>query len=44
MAYTVKDADGNAIAGDSILDDMMRQEADRVGGWIEDDNGHKVYP
>lgn len=42
-AYTVHDSSGEVIAGDSVLDDLMRQAADAAGGWIEDENGSVVH-
>lgn len=43
-SFTVFDAAGVAVAGDVIVDDLMRREADQVGGWIEDAAGVRVYP
>ena len=43
MAFRVMNAFGVLIAGDSVVDDVMRAEADRVGGWVEADDGTHVY-
>lgn len=43
MAYTVKNADGDEIAGDPKLDDILRASALLVNGWIEDESGAVVY-
>lgn len=43
VAFRVMNAVGVLIAGDSVVDDVMRAEADRVGGWIEADDGTHVY-
>ncbi len=43
MQYTVKDAQGNDVAGDDKLDAEMTAEADRVKGTIVNQNGDVVY-
>lgn len=42
--YTVRDAAGNIIAGDSVLDDALRDVADWKDGTITDEHGNTVYP
>ncbi|QZD98591.1 hypothetical protein SEA_JEMERALD_3 [Microbacterium phage Jemerald] len=45
MTYTVHNAQGLAVAGDSLLTDNMRDYVDDNGGHITDDNtGDVVYP
>lgn len=44
MQYTILDGEGKPVAGDSVVDDMMKAEADRVGGKIVDEDGKTVYP
>lgn len=45
MTYSVIDQDGNVVAGDDVLDDVLRKAADRYpGGSIRDDStGKTVY-
>ncbi|UAJ16139.1 hypothetical protein SEA_RIKSENGUPTA_48 [Microbacterium phage RikSengupta] len=45
MGYTVKDPQGNPVAGDGVVDQEMRDFADSIGGTIVDqDTGVVVYP
>jgi len=41
--YRVYSATGDLIAGDPVLDDLMKKSADDAGGWIEDSTGSVVH-
>lgn len=43
MGYRVLKADGSLAGGDGVLDDGVRDWADEVAGWVEDDQGEVVY-
>lgn len=41
--YVLFNALGEAMAGDPVMDQLMKDEAKRINGWIEDDRGRVVY-
>ena len=44
MAYTVRDAAGVVVAGDDVLDDVMKAAALLIGGSVVDEaTGDTVY-
>lgn len=43
MGYRVFNAEGEHIAGDGVLDDVVKAAALLVDGWVEDDAGEVVY-
>lgn len=44
MAYTVRNAEGEVVAGDAELDDVLKAAAMLVGGSvIDEDTGRSVY-
>ncbi|QDP45550.1 hypothetical protein SEA_FUZZBUSTER_66 [Microbacterium phage FuzzBuster] len=43
MGYRVLDAEGELIAGDDTLDDVLKASALLINGWIVDEAGEVVY-
>lgn len=43
MGYRVFNAEGEHIAGDAVLDEVVKAAALLVDGWVEDDAGEVVY-
>ena len=43
MGYEVRSRSGRVVAGDPELDDVLRDTADNIGGYITDDSGNVVY-
>jgi hypothetical protein len=41
--YTVHGSDDAVMAGDPALDDVLKAEADRLGGYITDEADEIVY-
>lgn len=43
MEYKVFNAEGRHVAGDAVLDEVVKAAAMLVDGWVEDDEGTIVY-
>ena len=43
MGYKVFNAAGEHVAGDAVLDEVVKAAAMLVDGWVEDDAGEVVY-
>lgn len=43
MEYKIFNADGKHIAGDAVLDEVVKAGALIVDGWVEDQDGNIVY-
>ena len=43
MEYRIFNADGKHIAGDAVLDEVVKAGALIVDGWVEDQDGNTVY-
>lgn len=42
--FTIHDGSGEVVAGSDVLDQAVRDEADRLGGRVTDADGSTVYP
>lgn len=43
MGYKVFNAAGEHVAGDAVLDEVVKAAAMLVDGWVEDDKGNVVH-
>lgn len=43
MEYRVFNAEGRHVAGDAVLDEVVKAAAMLVDGWVEDDKGNVVH-
>lgn len=43
MGYKIFNASGEHVAGDAVLDEVVKAAALLVDGWVEDEEGTIVY-
>ena len=43
MEYRVFNAEGRHVAGDAVLDEVVKAAVMLVDGWVEDDKGNVVH-